>query len=67
MDPIKAADTIERLFGDDLHAMRVLSLANGVTGVLHAATLAVTAIGKAYADVVGGDAKHGVKSRLTGC
>lgn len=61
MDPIKAARTIEQLFGDDLHALRVLSLANGVTGVLHAATLAVTAIGKAYADVIGGDAKHGVK------
>lgn len=60
-DRINAVDTIERLFGDDIHALRVLSLANAVTGVLHAATLAVSAIGKAYAEEVGGDPKHGVK------
>jgi hypothetical protein len=60
-DPIKTADVLERVFGDDLHAMRVLSLANGTVGVLHAATLGVSAIGKAYAGVVGGDPKHGVK------
>lgn len=60
-DPIKTAEVLTRLFGDDLHAMRVLSLANGTIGVLHAATLAVNAIGKAYARVVGGDPKHGVK------
>jgi len=60
-DPIKTAEVLQRLFGDDLHAMRVLSLANGTIGVLHAATLAVSAIGKAYAKVVGGDPKHGVK------
>lgn len=60
-DPIKTAKVLERLFGEDLHAMRVLSLANGTIGVLNAASLAVSAIGKAYAAVVGGDPKHGVK------
>ena len=60
-DPIKTAEVLTRLFGDDLHAMRVLSLANGTIGVLHAATLAVSAIGKAYARAIGGDPKHGVK------
>ena len=60
-DPLKTAETLTRIFGDDLHARRVQSLANGVVGVLHAATLAVTAIGKAYSEVIGGDPKHGVK------
>jgi len=60
-NPLKTAETLERILGDDVHARRVLSLANGVVGVLHAATLAVTAIGKAYSEVIGGDPKHGVK------
>lgn len=60
-DPLRVAEKLSELFGSDLHARRVLSLANGVIGVLHAATLAVTAIGKAYAHVIGGDEKHGVK------
>jgi hypothetical protein len=49
------------LFGDDLHAMRVLSLANGVVGVLHAAVLAIHAIGQAYAKVAKITPKSGVK------
>ncbi len=60
-DSLKTKETLTRIFGDDLHARRVLSLANGVVGVLHAATLSVTAIGKAYSEVIGGDPKHGVK------
>lgn len=60
-DPLKVAKTIEKLFGDDLHTLRVLSLANGVVGVLHAAVLSIHAIGRAYADVTGGNNKHGVK------
>lgn len=60
-NPLKTAEILERILGDDVHARRVLSLANGIVGVLHAATLAVTAIGKAYSEVIGGDPKHGVK------
>ena len=43
---------VEELFGDDLHAKRVLSLSNAVVGVLRAAVLSVHAIGQAYADQV---------------
>jgi hypothetical protein len=42
---------VEELFEDDLHARRVVSLANGVTGVLRAATLSIHAIGEGYAEV----------------
>lgn len=51
----------EHTFADDLHAKRVLSLANGAAGVLAGATLAIHAIGRAYAQLIGGDAKHGTK------
>ena len=60
-DPLQVAKTIDQLFGDDLHALRVLSLANGVVGVLHAAVLSIHAIGRGYAQAVGGNKKHGVK------
>jgi hypothetical protein len=60
-DPLRTAETLTRVFGEDVHARRVMSLANGVVGVLQAATLSVTAIGKAYSEVIGGDPKHGVK------
>jgi len=49
------------LLGEDLHAKRVLSLANGVVGVLHAAMLGISAIGQAYAKVAGIQAKSGTK------
>jgi hypothetical protein len=52
---------VEGLFGDDLHALRVLSLANGATGVLHAATLSVHAIGQAYAKTAKITPKSGTK------
>lgn len=60
-DPLAVAETIDSIFGDDLHARRVLSLANGVVGVLHAAVLSVHAIGRGYASAIGGNKKHGVK------
>jgi hypothetical protein len=37
---------VNRIFGTDLHAMRVLSLANGVAGVLDAAVVSIHAIGQ---------------------
>jgi hypothetical protein len=50
-----------RLFGNDLHAKRVLSLANGVAGVLQAAVLSVHAIGTAFAKLNHSEPKHGIK------
>ena len=52
---------VEKLVGDDLHAMRVLSLGNGVTGVVHAATLGVHAIGQGLAKAQSLNPRHAVK------
>lgn len=61
LDAASVQQFIDELVGDDLHAKRVLSLANGVLGVLHAASLAIHAIGEALAahrDLV---PKHAIK------
>lgn len=61
LDAASVQRFIDELVGDDLHAKRVLSLANGVLGVLHAASLAIHAIGEALAahrDLV---PKHAIK------
>jgi hypothetical protein len=60
-NPVKVAATLEKIFEDDLHARRVLSLANGVVGVLDAAALSIHAIGRGYAHATGMNDKHGVK------
>ena len=60
-DPLKVKATLEKLFEDDLHSRRVLSLANSVVGVLDAAALSIHAIGRGYAHATGMNAKHGVK------
>lgn len=52
---------VEKLVGDDYHALRVLSLGNGVTGVVHAATLGVHAIGLGLAKAQSLNPKHAVK------
>ncbi|WP_437332911.1 hypothetical protein [Sorangium sp. So ce394] len=52
---------VDRDFSADLHALRVLSLANGVSGVLNTAVLSSHAIGQAYANVAKITAKSGVK------
>lgn len=54
-------DFVERAVGDDMHAKRVLSLTNTTVGVIHAATLGVTAIGRALAQARGLDPKSAVK------
>ena len=46
---------------DNLHARRVLSLANGVTGVLRVETLNVHAFGEGYAEVARTKPRFGVK------
>src|SRR5690348_1881274 len=60
-DPMQVAKTVGQIFGDDLHARRVLSLANGVVGTIDAAVLSIHAIGRGYARVTDNDKKHGVK------
>ena len=60
-NPLRVAETIEKIFEDDLHARRVLSLANGVVGVLDAAMLSIHAIGRGYAHATNNSEKHGVK------
>jgi hypothetical protein len=52
---------VEQLFGASLHAKRLEALTNSVIGVLHAAVLAIHAIGAAYAAVAQKQAKHGIK------
>jgi hypothetical protein len=52
---------VEEVFGADMHALRVLSLANGVSGVLHSAVLSIHAIGQAYAQVAKITGKSGIK------
>jgi hypothetical protein len=49
------------LFGQDVHAMRVLSLSLATLGVIHAASLSVYAIGQALGMARGKKGKHGVK------
>lgn len=52
---------VDELFGDTIHARRVDSLADAVTGVLHAASLAIHAIGRGLAAAKGIQAKHATK------
>lgn len=52
---------LEELLGEDLHAKRVLSIANGVTGVIHSAAASIHAIGQGLALAEKRDPKHAVK------
>jgi hypothetical protein len=52
---------LNRVFEDDLHAKRVLSLANGTLGVMAGAALAVSLIGQALAKARGLLAKSAIK------
>ena len=61
LDPTSIHEFSEDLIGEDLHAQRVRSVANGVIGVLHAATLAIHAIGEGLAVAMGLDPKHAIK------
>ena len=49
------------LYAEDMHAKRVLSLANATLGVMTSASLAVHAIGQGLADARGLLNKHAVK------
>jgi len=52
---------LAKVLGDDVHARRVLSLANGVAGVLSAAALSIHAIGQGYAALAEITPKSAVK------
>jgi hypothetical protein len=52
---------LNRVFEDELHAKRVLSLANGTLGVMAGAALAVSLIGQALAKARGLLAKSAIK------
>ena len=52
---------LNRVFIEDLHAKRVLSLANGTLGVMTGAALAVSLIGQALAKARGLLAKSAIK------
>jgi hypothetical protein len=59
--PENAHAFVHELLGEDVHATRVLSLANGVVGVMHAASLGIHAIGRGLADAQDLDPKHAIK------
>lgn len=52
---------LDDLFGEDLHAKRVLSLSSAVFGILQAASLAIHSIGRALAAARGLKPKHATK------
>lgn len=54
-------DFVSGIFEEDVHAKRVESLANGVDGVLHAASLGVRAIGHGLATAQGLAPRHAIK------
>ena len=54
-------DFLKRAFSGSLHAKRILSLANGTLGVLTGASLAVSVIGHALAQVRGLLDRHAIK------
>ena len=60
-DPLRVQQFVETLVGEDMHAKRVLSLSNGVLGVMHAASLSVHAIGQGLAASKELVRKHSVK------
>jgi len=68
MAPRNVQKYVEQVIGDDLHAKQVLSLAYGVVGVIHVASLAIAAIGTGLAMARGLLPKHAIKQvdRLLG-
>ena len=61
LDPASIHRFVAEIVGDDLHAKRVFSVAQGVVGVLHTASLAIHAIGEALAKVASRTPKHAIK------
>ncbi len=61
VEPKDVERFVEEVVGEDMHATRVLSLTNGVLGVLHSAGLGIHAVGRGLAAARGLDVKHAVK------
>lgn len=59
---------VEEIYGDNVHAKRVASLAGATVGVLASGSLAISAIGQGLAHVCGTSTKHTIKQvdRLIG-
>ena len=57
----KVDQLIDQVFGGEMHAQRVASLANGVDGVFHAAQLGIRAIGSGLAVANGLIPRHAIK------
>ena len=68
ISPESVHEFTARLFGEDLHAKRVLSLAMAAVGVIHATNVALHAVGRGMAHALGLDPKHAAKQvdRLVG-
>jgi hypothetical protein len=56
---------LDTLFGDDLHAKRVKSLAGATLGTIQSASLAVSLIGQGLALARGRLTKHAVKQAVS--
>jgi hypothetical protein len=52
---------LEAVFGGALHAKRLQSLTDATVGTMHAASLAISTIGRALAQAKGLEAKHAIK------
>lgn len=61
ISPAQTHAFVDELFGTDLHAKRVRSLADGAIGVLRAAALGIHAIGRGLAAAKGLVDKHAIK------
>lgn len=61
LDVQKVHSFVEELFAEQLHARRVLSISDGVVGVIHAAALSIHAIGHGLAIAKGRISKHTMK------
>src|ERR1019366_1583934 len=63
--PIKRVEFVQKyldgIFAEDLHAKRVMSLANGALGVMTGASLAVSMIGQSLAQARGLLSKRAIK------
>ncbi|MDO8706530.1 MAG: IS4 family transposase [Sulfuricaulis sp.] len=63
--PIKHVEFVQKylngVFAEDVHAKRVMSLANGAVGVMTGASLAVSIIGQSLAQARGLLSKHAIK------
>lgn len=59
--PERVHELVTELFADDMHARRVLSLSNAVSGAIFAGALGVHAIGKGLAEAYDLEPKHAIK------